>query len=131
MYAITPEIVTILLKAGAKLYVTCEFGKHHSQIWSSGQDAKSTSILIAVLKERYLPETAMAIALAILAAGSVLKVNVAAGDAVKAGDVLLVMESMKMELRIASEIDGVVASVRCKAGETVERNSIVAIVEPA
>jgi 3-methylcrotonyl-CoA carboxylase alpha subunit len=62
--------------------------------------------------------------------GSVLKVNVAAGDAVKAGDVVLVMESMKMELRIASEIDGVVASVRCKAGETVDRNSIVAIVEP-
>ena len=63
--------------------------------------------------------------------GSVLKVNVAAGDVVKAGDVVIVMESMKMELRIASEIDGVVASVRCKAGETVGRNSIVAIVEPA
>jgi 3-methylcrotonyl-CoA carboxylase alpha subunit len=63
--------------------------------------------------------------------GSVLKVNVAAGDVVKAGDVVIVMESMKMELRIASEIDGVVASVRCKAGKTVGRNSIVAIVEPA
>jgi 3-methylcrotonyl-CoA carboxylase alpha subunit len=63
--------------------------------------------------------------------GSVLKVNVAPGDAVKAGDVMIVMESMKMELRIASEIDGVVASVRCKVGETVDRNSIVAIVEPA
>jgi 3-methylcrotonyl-CoA carboxylase alpha subunit len=63
--------------------------------------------------------------------GSVLKVNVEAGDVVKAGDVVIVMESMKMELRIASEIDGVVASVRCKAGETVDRNSIVAIVEPA
>ncbi len=63
--------------------------------------------------------------------GSVLKVNVAAGDAVKAGDVVMIMESMKMELRIASEIDGVVASLRCKAGETVDRNSIVAVVEPA
>ena len=62
--------------------------------------------------------------------GSVLKVSVAPGDAVKAGDVVIVMESMKMELRIASEIDGVVAAVRCKAGETVDRNSIVAIVEP-
>jgi 3-methylcrotonyl-CoA carboxylase alpha subunit len=62
--------------------------------------------------------------------GSVLKVNVSPGDTVKAGDVAIVMESMKMELRIVSEIDGVVASVRCKAGETVDRNSIVAIVEP-
>ncbi|HEY3794348.1 MAG TPA: biotin/lipoyl-containing protein, partial [Bradyrhizobium sp.] len=62
--------------------------------------------------------------------GSVLKVNVAPGDTVKAGDVVIVMESMKMELRIVSEIDGVVAAIRCKAGETVDRNSIVAIVEP-
>jgi 3-methylcrotonyl-CoA carboxylase alpha subunit len=63
--------------------------------------------------------------------GSVLKVNVAPGDAVKAGDIVIVMESMKMELRIVSEIDGLVAAVRCKAGETVDRNSIIAVVEPA
>jgi 3-methylcrotonyl-CoA carboxylase alpha subunit len=41
------------------------------------------------------------------------------------------MESMKMELRIASETDGIVAAVRCQAGETVDRNAIVAIVKPA
>jgi 3-methylcrotonyl-CoA carboxylase alpha subunit len=50
---------------------------------------------------------------------------------VKAGDIVIVMESMKMELRIVSEIDGLVAAVRCKAGETVDRNSIIAVVEPA
>ena len=63
--------------------------------------------------------------------GIVLKVHVATGDAIKAGDVAVVMESMKMELRIASGTDGIVAAVRCRAGETVDRNSIVAIVEPA
>jgi 3-methylcrotonyl-CoA carboxylase alpha subunit len=63
--------------------------------------------------------------------GIVLKVNVASGDTIKAGDVAVVMESMKMELRIASEIDGIVAAVRCRAGETVDRNAIVAVVEPA
>jgi 3-methylcrotonyl-CoA carboxylase alpha subunit len=63
--------------------------------------------------------------------GVVLKVNVASGDPIKAGDVAIIMESMKMELRIASEIDGIVATVRCQAGETVDRNSIVATVEPA
>jgi 3-methylcrotonyl-CoA carboxylase alpha subunit len=62
--------------------------------------------------------------------GVVLKVNVAAGDQVKTGDVAVVMESMKMELRIISEIDGVVAAIRRKAGETVERNAIVAVIEP-
>jgi len=63
--------------------------------------------------------------------GIVLKVNVASGDPIKAGDVAVVMESMKMELRIASEIDGIIATVHCQAGETVDRNAIVATVEPA
>ena len=57
-----------------------------------------------------------------------LTVKVAGGDPIKAVDVAAVMESMKMELRIASEIDGVIATVHCHAGETVDRNSIVATV---
>jgi 3-methylcrotonyl-CoA carboxylase alpha subunit len=63
--------------------------------------------------------------------GMVLKVNVSEGDPIKAGDAAIIMESMKMELRITSPIDGVVTAVRCQAGETVDRNAIVAIVEPA
>jgi 3-methylcrotonyl-CoA carboxylase alpha subunit len=62
--------------------------------------------------------------------GMILKVNVAVGDKVKAGDVAAVLESMKMELRVASEIDGVVTAVNCRAGETVERNAVIVIVEP-
>jgi 3-methylcrotonyl-CoA carboxylase alpha subunit len=63
--------------------------------------------------------------------GMILKVNVAIGDSIKAGDVAAILESMKMELRIASETDGVVTAVNCRAGETVERNAIVVVVEPA
>jgi 3-methylcrotonyl-CoA carboxylase alpha subunit len=63
--------------------------------------------------------------------GIVLKVNVAEGDPIKAGDTAVIMESMKMELRIRSQVDGIVTTVRCKAGETVDRNAVVAIVEPA
>jgi 3-methylcrotonyl-CoA carboxylase alpha subunit len=62
--------------------------------------------------------------------GMILKVNVAVGDKVKIGDVAAVLESMKMELRIASEIDGIVTAVNCRAGETVERNAVVVVVEP-
>ncbi len=61
--------------------------------------------------------------------GMITRVNVAAGDAVKAGDVVAVMESMKMELRIASKMDGLVATVNCKTGDMVERNAVVAVVE--
>jgi 3-methylcrotonyl-CoA carboxylase alpha subunit len=63
--------------------------------------------------------------------GMILKVNVAVGDKIKAGDVAAILESMKMELRISSEIDGVVIAVNCRAGETVERNAVVVQVEPA
>ena len=62
--------------------------------------------------------------------GMILKVNVAVGDRIKAGDVAAILESMKMELRINSETDGVIAAVNCRAGETVERNAVVVVVEP-
>jgi 3-methylcrotonyl-CoA carboxylase alpha subunit len=62
--------------------------------------------------------------------GTILKVNVAAGDRVRTGDVAAILESMKMELRIRSAIDGVVAAVNCRAGDLVERNSIVAVIVP-
>ena len=60
--------------------------------------------------------------------GMILKVNVAIGDKIKAGDVAAILDSMKMELRISSEADGVVTAVNCRAGETIERN--VVVVEP-
>ncbi len=62
--------------------------------------------------------------------GMILKVNVAVGDRIKSGDVAAVLESMKMELRISCETDGVVTAVNCRAGETVERNAVVVVVEP-
>ena len=48
--------------------------------------------------------------------GMILKVNVAVGDRIKAGDVAAILESMKMELRISSEIDGVVAGGQLPRG---------------
>ena len=61
--------------------------------------------------------------------GMIRKVNVAVGDRVKAGDVAAILESMKMELRISSQVDGVVTAVNCQAGDMVERNAVVAVVE--
>ena len=61
--------------------------------------------------------------------GMIRKVNVEVGDNVKTGDVAAILESMKMELRISSQIDGVVVAVNCRAGDMVERNAIVVVVE--
>ena len=61
--------------------------------------------------------------------GMIRKVSVAVGDRVKAGDVAAILESMKMELRISSQIDGLVAAVNYHAGDMVERNAVVVVVE--
>lgn len=51
--------------------------------------------------------------------GSIVKVNVKVGDAVKAGDELLTMESMKMENSIKSEVSGTVKQVLVEPGKNV------------
>ncbi len=57
--------------------------------------------------------------------GTVLKLNVQAGDSVQPGQALLVMESMKMEMPLESQIKGVVKSVLCEVGQRVERNALL------
>jgi len=57
--------------------------------------------------------------------GQVRAVNVRAGDAVTKGQTLMVLEAMKMEIRIQSRMDGVVKSLTVKAGQTVEREQIL------
>ncbi|MBT3505008.1 MAG: biotin/lipoyl-binding protein, partial [Piscirickettsiaceae bacterium] len=53
-------------------------------------------------------------------AGTIWKVEVNAGQAVQQGDVLLILEAMKMETQIVAEKNGVVASVSVKPGDTVQ-----------
>ena len=52
--------------------------------------------------------------------GTVLSVKVSAGQAVKAGDTLVVIEAMKMENEIAAPADGTVSSVAVTNGQSVE-----------
>jgi 3-methylcrotonyl-CoA carboxylase alpha subunit len=51
--------------------------------------------------------------------GVVIAVQVSVGDAVKAGQPLVVLESMKMHNEIESPVDGVVQRVNCRVGEQV------------
>jgi len=57
--------------------------------------------------------------------GTVTKVNVAVGDRVAANEVVVVLESMKMELNLASPCDGIVVGVSCSVGATIERYSLL------
>ena len=59
--------------------------------------------------------------------GSVWKINVAPGQRVRAGDVLLILEAMKMEVPIHAPEDGTVLQVACKPGQMVTPGSALCI----
>ncbi len=62
--------------------------------------------------------------------GSVISVSVKAGETVKRGQILLVMESMKMETTIISPRDAVIASVTFESGQTFDRDAVLLSLEP-
>jgi biotin carboxyl carrier protein len=51
---------------------------------------------------------------------TVVRVEVAPGSAVRAGDTLVILEAMKMELPIRAAMSGTVRAVHCKAGDLVQ-----------
>ena len=57
--------------------------------------------------------------------GTILDVKVKVGDSVKYGDVLLILEAMKMENEIYAPSDGVVASVNVSAGAAVNAGDVL------
>lgn len=57
--------------------------------------------------------------------GQIRAVNVREGDAVTKGQTLIVLEAMKMEIRIQAPMDGTVKSLAVKVGQTVEREQIL------
>jgi urea carboxylase len=64
-----------------------------------------------------LPDGATAVASPV--PGSIWKLAVAQGSRVAAGDVLVVVESMKMEMSVLASVDGIVHEVRCAEGRSV------------
>ena len=63
--------------------------------------------------------------------GAVVKVNVAEGDAVEAGQVLMVMEAMKMEHAVTAPHAGKVAELHVGEGDQVDADALLAVVEEA
>lgn len=60
--------------------------------------------------------------------GTILKVNVSAGQAVKEGDILFILEAMKMENEIVAPISGTVTSVVATKGASVSTDDVLAFI---
>ena len=61
--------------------------------------------------------------------GNVLKVVVKQGDRVAAGDTIVLLESMKMEIPVLTESAGVVKDVAVREGDNVQEGDVLAVVE--
>lgn len=60
------------------------------------------------------------------AAGKVFKVEAKEGQAVKAGDAVVILEAMKMEIPVVAPQDGTVASIDVAVGDPVEAGAVLA-----
>ena len=61
--------------------------------------------------------------------GNILSVNVNVGDTVKRGQVLLILEAMKMENEIMAPCDGTIASVNTSKGSAVESGALLCVIQ--
>jgi pyruvate carboxylase subunit B len=61
--------------------------------------------------------------------GTIIKYVVSVGQAVKAGDPILILEAMKMESALPSPIAGKVKELSCKAGDRVTKGAVLAVIE--
>jgi biotin carboxyl carrier protein len=60
--------------------------------------------------------------------GKILSVKASVGQAVKKGDVILILEAMKMENEIVATDDGTVASINVSAGQSIEAGDLLATI---
>ena len=61
--------------------------------------------------------------------GRIISINVKVGDEVKEGDILCLLESMKMENPILAPVNGTIAQIGITADQVVKPGNIVAIIE--
>ena len=61
--------------------------------------------------------------------GTVWKVEVQPGQKVSEGEVVVILESMKMEMPVESPVSGTITEIKVKEGEAVDEGCVVAIVE--
>jgi acetyl-CoA/propionyl-CoA carboxylase biotin carboxyl carrier protein len=61
--------------------------------------------------------------------GTIVKISVAVGDTVEAGDPIVVLEAMKMENNVVAERAGTVTEIRVSEGDSVGGGDVVAVID--
>jgi len=61
--------------------------------------------------------------------GSVWKIEKAVGDSVSEGDVIMILESMKMEIPVEAPLGGRIAEIRVSEGQSIDEGAVLAVIE--
>lgn len=59
--------------------------------------------------------------------GTVWKIEKKVGDEVAEGDVIVILESMKMEMPVEAEEGGTIQEIRCEEGQSVQEGDVLAV----
>jgi len=60
--------------------------------------------------------------------GSVWKIEKAVGDEVREGDVLMILESMKMEIPVEAPVSGRLSEIRVAEGQSIDEGAVLAVI---
>jgi len=71
----------------------------------------------------------MATAVEALIAGTLWKIEKAVGDVVEAYDVIMIIESMKMEIPVEAPCAGRISEIRVQEGEAIDEGAVLALIE--
>ena len=115
-YFSSQPLMSTIIQVGHKIHVFSS-GKHHI-------------LTTPVLAEEEGAAATSSDALTSPMPATVIEVRVKAGDTVKEGQVVCVLESMKMEISIRSGRDGVVGDVNVGKGEVVEEGKVLVALKP-
>ena len=104
---------TLALERGGATYEVSWVGRKGSLAKSGGGDELATDGAVFPL----MP-------------GAIMEVNVGVGDTVAEGDVLLVLEAMKMQNEVTAPVAGTVAEINVRMGDNVDRRTMMVRIEP-
>ena len=62
--------------------------------------------------------------------GKIVSISIKEGQIVSEGDVVMILEAMKMQNEIQAHLSGTVTAINCKPGDSVEANSPLIIIQP-
>lgn len=112
--------VTATSKSGPEAYTVTVNGNAYSVTVSSGGDVENVAPVTGVAPAAAAPVVVGGEAVPAPLAGNIFKVKVTEGQSISAGDVIMIMEAMKMETEIRSPKAGVVASIPVREGDAVQ-----------